>query len=137
MNERGGGGVGGGRQEGEEMNNSLPRSLRRHMWDNSQYNSQILIFTCHQTDTSGKKLREATPRQGKHDTSWIPLMEDVQARQNHNSVGKLSELKMIPSVFLLQNQNGLEGGSKHGRGVAGLENTQGRAASRTDCKSFD
>lgn len=44
---------------------------------------------------------------------------------------------MITSVFLLQNQNGLEKGSKHGRRVAGLENTQSRAGSKTDCKSFD
>lgn len=44
---------------------------------------------------------------------------------------------MIAGVFLLQNQNGLEEGRKHGRGVAGLENTQSRERSKTDCKSFD
>lgn len=46
---------------------------------------------------------------------------------------------MITSVFLLQNQNGLEEGSKPGRrrGVAALENTQSRAGSKTDCKSLD
>lgn len=45
---------------------------------------------------------------------------------------------MITSVFLLQNQNGLEEGGKpgRGRGVAALENTQSRAGSKTDCKSF-
>lgn len=45
-------------------------------------NSEILIFICHQTETSGKRLREATPRSGKHDTSWtqIPLVEDLWAR---------------------------------------------------------
>lgn len=42
---------------------------------------------------------------------------------------KLSELKMIISVFLLQNQNRLEEGSKNG--------TQSRTGSKTDCKSFD
>lgn len=42
---------------------------------------------------------------------------------------------MITGV-LLQNKNGLEEKSKHGRGVAGLENTQSRAGSKTDCKSF-
>lgn len=36
----------------------------------------------HQTETSGKRLREATPRSGKHDISRIQilLVEDVQAR---------------------------------------------------------
>lgn len=42
---------------------------------------------------------------------------------------------MITGV-LLQNKNGLEEKSKHGRGGAGLENTQSRAGSKTDCKSF-
>lgn len=44
---------------------------------------------------------------------------------------------MITGALLLQNKNGLEEGSKYGRGVAGLENTQSRAGSMTDCKSFD
>lgn len=50
---------------------------------------------------------------------------------------KLSELKMITGLLLLQNQTGLEDVSKHGRGVAGLEKTQSRAGSKKDCKSFD
>lgn len=66
----------GGWKIGRGGNIGLPRSLRRHMWDNSQ----ILILTCHPTDTSGK--RESTPISGKHDTSriQIPLVEDVWAR---------------------------------------------------------
>lgn len=71
-------------QEGgrEGLKNSQPRSLRRHMWDNTQYSSQTLIFASYETETSEKRLREATHRSGKHDASriQIPLMEDVRAR---------------------------------------------------------
>lgn len=52
-------------------------------------------------------------------------MEHVWAKAESQKKAKKplpSELKIINGVLLLRNRNGLEESSKHGRGVAGLEN---------------
>lgn len=46
-----------GRREG--LKNSQPRSLRRHMQDNTQYISQTLVFISYETVTSEKKAERS------------------------------------------------------------------------------